>query len=644
MACNQETLLLLSRYANGEATAAESAHSAAHVESCPDCRELLNDWQNQRQLLVWATTLELPELSPNTLRAIAQREEPMSAPIAPSRRIAWPRLRINRTWSYATMVTAVTLGLGYMYASQDFLFTPRLPAGTSLGSAVPVVRVRSGVVLELGPNTRVTRLGNDRIRLEAGWLRATVRHGSGLRIQTKRLEVSDIGTIFQVNAGPSTDSVTVEEGEVSVSRGGKTYPVRGMQVLFGSDKGEPSVHSFPARTPEEDEEGQPLFNPADAFYPQSSDSLDWREGQRRLATAFPAARTNGTGNQAVAWARGNGAIRFHAALAQGVRKELRAHFAGIARAQSSAADNIGVWGFPVAYLMLDDVAFPQGLGTGTYEVRMVADGSRLLWRFTSSLGKVVDSPVAFERRPEFRSGSSGSSSASSGNFAHYLTETGCGTALAFIRFEDWPGDLKPTLRLELKPLAGFGADARTMEADLIRQTAGIPNLTLENPIANLMYLDWNRSHHLMVAWSKDAGRQLDVVLNAASRGRGGAAVMGVVATDVTWVSPAFPKGTYILRWVIPSPGQAPHWEVEPLNGGAAIALAIPSRRERIREESRGGGGYGFAFSRAETRRQLNVELGCAPAENGAFTFRFALTDQSRNPPRYGEGWLRVKQP
>ncbi|HEY3413170.1 MAG TPA: FecR family protein [Armatimonadota bacterium] len=647
MACNQETLILLSRYANDETTAEEAARATAHVGSCTACRDLLEDWRSQRQLLIWASTLELPELSAITLREIAQREEPMSVPLRASRRFAWPHMRINRAFSFATVATAVTLGLMYTYASRNALFTPRLPDGTTLGSAAPVVRVHNGIVLELAPNTRVTRLGDDRIRLDAGWLRATVRHGSGLRIQTKRLDVRDVGTVFQMNAGAPSDSVTVEEGEVSVSRGGKTYQVRHEQILSVSDKGQPDWGALPAYKPEEGEPGQPLVNSHDAFVPTDEQSLDWREGLQRLATVLPDARSSGTSGASSTWPGVDSVFRLSQSFAQGARRGMRAHFAEIARAQSGDTGNIGTWEFPVAYVMVDNVADPRGLAPDTYQIGMFANGSRLFWRFRGSRGTVLDTPLSFERQPISRTGGicSGNGSSSAGNWEfNMVREQGQATSTAYLRFMDWPGAMKPTLRLELKPLDGYHREARTMQADLIRRTAGVTGLALERGNADLLYLDPGRSHRLMIAWNANAGSQANAVMERAGKGRGDSALMGVLFTDSPLILPHLPAGTYLLKWIAPSSGGASRWEIGTLNGRAAMALPSNADHWKGLDAHRITATSDQPLSGSGVSRPLAVEIGTGAASGGAYPFRFTLRNNSTDIRALGSGWVQVKQP
>ena len=642
MACNQKTLLLMSRFANGEATADEASRAAAHVESCVNCRELIDEWQGQRQLLVWASTLELPELSPDKLREIAQREEPMSVPQRPSRRIAWPRIRINWAHSSATMATVITFGLVTMYASRNALFTPRLPDGTTLGSAAPTVRVRNGVVLELAPNTRVTRLGDDKVRLDAGWIRATVRHGSSLRIQTKRLDVRDVGTVFQMNASPSSDSVTVEEGDVSVSCGGKTYPVHRQQNLFASDKGAPVLGAFPAYEPEEDAPGQPLVNSKDVFVPTDKQGLDWSEGRQRLAAAFPDARSNGSSGSSLAWPHEDSVFRFSRSIAQGARKGMRAHFAEIARAQSGATANIGAWEFPVTYVMVDNVVDPKGLRPDTYQVAMAANGSGLFWRFKGSEGTVVDAPVSFERHPKIRTGGSGYSS--TGNIEEVFSYEDGKRPTAYFRFLDWPGTLKPTLRLELKPLDGYGGEARAMQGELIRRIAGVPGFTQAEGRASMLYLDPGRSRKMMFVWNADAGRQVNRILDESARARGGSALMGALMTDEPLLQPRLPAGAYLLRWTLPSQGGTPYWEVVTLRGRAAVVLPI-------RDDKAEGWNSGSLNSRQSglvtgygATRPLEAEIGTGSARDGGFPFQFVITDGSKKPRKLGDGWIHVRTP
>lgn len=565
MACNQETLILLSRYANDEATPEEQARASAHLQGCAGCRDLVEDWRGQRQLFVWANTLKLPELSPTTLREVAERENPMSVPQRTSRRITWPRFRINRAFASASMAAVVTVGLVYIYAARNSLTTPRLAAGATIFHTAQTVRVYNGATLEVASNTRLTRLGENRVRLDAGWLRARVRRGGGLRISTSRLDVRDIGTVFQMNAGAAQDSVLVEEGEVSAVCSGKAYSVGGEHILLASAKGDVELARFPRYNPAEDDPGTPLVNNTQAFTPETADGLDWDEGLARLAARFPDARTCGTSGGNIRWPLPNDdkGVRFYNALAQGVRKGLRAHMAEIAAVQAGALAGPEGWSFPVAYLVVDNVSEPAGLPADAYQVDMLSTGGRLFWRFRGSRGADVETPLRFEGPSAFRVGCDGSSTSSSLTSRHFLFENERGAFTSAIQLSDWPGKFKPTISLELLPTPNQDGAGRGMLKEAIRQTADVPNLDIHGNDPTVLCLDAQRSRRMLLAHNKLAGRQMDALVSGGKTIRAGSVLMGVLMTDAAWAMPSLPAGTYLLWWTVTRPGAAPQWAVSP---------------------------------------------------------------------------------
>jgi len=104
MACKQETQILISRYANGESTHEEMANATAHLEGCAECRNLFEQWREQRQLFVWANTLNLPDLTAKALVERACESQPSVAAASVRRRRTWAFPIFRRPWPTFTHV------------------------------------------------------------------------------------------------------------------------------------------------------------------------------------------------------------------------------------------------------------------------------------------------------------------------------------------------------------------------------------------------------------------------------------------------------------------------------------------------------------------------------------------------------------
>jgi len=93
------------------------------------------------------------------------------------------------------------------------------------------VLVAKGIRLEVAPDSEISRLGDKAIRLVQGTVSAQVIHGRGFRILTRKLEIVDEGTRFEVHSDSRTDSVTVTEGRVRVRMGKDEYHVGAGETL-----------------------------------------------------------------------------------------------------------------------------------------------------------------------------------------------------------------------------------------------------------------------------------------------------------------------------------------------------------------------------------------------------------------------------
>ena len=627
MACDRKTQLLISCYADGEATPAESARAAEHLETCAECRKLVEEWQGQRQLLEWACTFELPE-------EIKLEGRQVEAAQRVVHRSVWPRLRWN--WGLASGLAAlVVIGfVGYWFAT----LPPILPVGgkVSPSSIEQAVRVRSGVRLNVGPNSKIVRVDERTIRLDQGWVAANVRHGTGLRVLTKRLEVRDQGTRFWVGTTAGLDSVVVEEGYVDVETGGTRYEVQAGDVLVSQGQGEAHLARLPAAKPDETESDEPKLYTKSEFTPAGGDEMDMDEGMLELAKQFSAVGPTG-GSVGGYDCDGVARYRFKMSVLPGLRRGLRLHFQEIA--QSIAGGSVdGEWEIPVACVLVDGIEASRPLPAGVYYVRLVASQGMVAWWVSDSAGHQADFPVFYDKQT---SGSGGSWHSSGGSVE--FTERH--PRQVTLHLADWPGELKPSLHLKLNgtPLSELSHGDQPLLGQVQGLVSGVSGFDDRSPDAT--YLDPQRRHRLIVKWNDDAGKELCRLCELVKGGQGGSAILAAVATDSSFEEPKLPAGAYLLRLTLAGPDRLPRLELGTADSPAASRYVL----ERGTVENLSAGSS-WEPQMPRGCSAVDLHYGLVGTESDAFVYRFWIVGRpdKREPDAtsaiWAQGIVRVKKP
>lgn len=640
MACDRKTLLLISCYADGEATPQEAEIAARHLEECAQCRKLVEEWQGQRQMLEWACTFELPEEIKLEDRQVAVAHGTMSGPV-------WPRLRWN--WRMAgVLATVAVIGLvGYWFAT----LPPILAVGETLasGGQPRTVRLQWGVSLRVGPDSKVTRVDNHSIKLERGWVAASVRHGTGLRVGTHRIQVLDQGTRFWVGTSPSFDCVTVQEGVVSVEQDGISKRVEEGATLIAASNEPPAVVPPLVLKPKEEDQGRLLYEPDEKFEPATADTLDFRDAARRMAARYPDARVGG-GSGIGSGEDGTNRYRYDLQLVPGVRKALRDRFQEIAQALAGGTTD-GDWETPVGYLFTYGIADRPELQGQAFYIRLVSTGGGLVWRLTGQKGPDADIPVVLADS-DYDSLTRGSWSygllGDAFPFSTCRRDSPAAEALTLF-LGDWPGRFKPALCLHAKtiPISEVRRHDEPMRLDVMRQTGRVSGLDVKDASPTVLYLDASREHRIMLIWNRvEAGKQIQLVRAELRRGRGGSVLMGIVATDVGWTQPALPAGVYLLWWTRPGTSQAPYWEVSTPDMSRRVrlrtmppGLSADERRRYVQESFYLGPGSRFSTSFDDT----NVDLVAGSADRSTFRFGFIARPNGENG-KLGKGWIQIEKP
>jgi len=571
MTCNQELLVLISCYLDGEATPAEAARVEEHLAQCADCRKRVEQWQGYQQLFTWAYTRELPDaLSTDELIQQVRKGEhqPMdhavntSAAVTPKRT---PVLCRRWIWSGAVAAALLLAVLCYQFIlPQSFLLV-----GHRLVTANHPRTMRMGlhVQLEVGPHSVLRRLDQQTVRLEQGWLFVAVHDKAGITIETSRMKVTDRGTRFTVGIGAKADYVAVEEGAVDVMAGDVQRMVSADQALVTSGGNITSV-SLPSLPPSETDDGQPLRSYAPPFRPGPLMELEQREGLKRLATRFPEVQIAGDawagrhalGNQ---WEWG-----LYWLSIKGQQAAMRKNLVHIAHQIAGVREDDENWEIPAAIMQVIGFQRDNGLADDVYYVCLAPKDGALVWRFTGSQGQQVDLPAAFEKDTSamvmyssLEHIRSTGSYENRNNAIQVLQEDAFQLAM-------WPAAAKPTLELYLKGQQKLAACEREREllAQMQQQCrnhdANTPMLKWStNACGNMYYLDPQRKNGLLFAGNEKCGAQIYQAFDQAKHGQTGSVILGALYSDLPLANPPVAKGVYLVRFVLPGAAQAPHLEL-----------------------------------------------------------------------------------
>lgn len=616
MNCNAGTRLLISRYADGETRGEETARAAKHLESCASCRRLVAEWQDQRGVFAWAHTRALPE--GGDVMAMVHSHTNRSPTAVPRRPRIAPPSRPARRWAWAAaaaLAAVVVAGLSYQAS------LPPMLAHAATGREAPTVRLASGARLELGPDTEVTRLGEREVRLDRGWLRASVNSGP-ITVHTRRMEVRDIGTRFQVSTGQKADTVFVEAGAVEVRRGGARATVARDQLLTAEDDANLDPAGFPAWTKEEDEPGQRPA-PDTPFAPDSAEGLAWQAGLRALATRYPDLRTaGGSGGSSYTEDGREYAVRFQ--TLSGVRAGLRAHLPGLAAWMAGDGSHLGAWSVPVAALSLPGSSADGTVPAGTYLLRLLAKGGDLAWTLEQGGNAIV---IPASRAPEIRSGSFTESP--TGRAAVGIEDGGRHALM--VQLLDWPGALKPTLRLPLagRSVAEARADLAPRLTALQTATSGVNGFEARTESSSVYYLDPARKHYLLWAENRAGGT------GGRYLARGSSWLVAALRSNLAWETPRLAPGTYLLWLVWPAREARPHWEMRTVDGARRWMLPVSRRLATEPASARKG--------RLPDGATMGVTRSAGSKEGGVFAFELGF-HATPSPGLQGGGTMCLAAP
>lgn len=227
MTCDQTTLELLSRYVDGEASPQQIARAEAHLDACPECRELVKEWRRGLEMLDWAYLRSVPE---NVAETAFEAPTP-----APDREPRWWSFALPNMRVLIAAAVLVFIALAGSFIYRTVISIPMLGRSLATAQRSQTVLVAKGIRLEIEPNSEVSRIGDKVIRLVQGTINAEVIHGRGFRIQTRRLEIIDEGTRFEVHSDPKSDRVTVKEGSVLVREGKDEFHVGAGESLTSTE-------------------------------------------------------------------------------------------------------------------------------------------------------------------------------------------------------------------------------------------------------------------------------------------------------------------------------------------------------------------------------------------------------------------------
>lgn len=668
MACDRRTRLLISCYADGETTPSETAKAKAHLETCPECRALIDQWSGEKAVFQWAYTSQIPEETTQDWReSLAGKAPKMSTATTKPASRKWPRLKwptitlptlVRRpiNWAIAGLVTAAVIAGLMIY--QTTTLPPMIGVGATITAAATAQPARMGEAIELtiGPNSRVTRMDETSLRLEEGWVSAEVRRAK-LRILSPRLEVIDKGTRFRVGTGPKMDYVIVEEGEVTATHKKTSHTLSAGQVLFAGDDGKVQLGSLPQDDEPTSDQHNQLSNQTDRFVfaPDTDFDLKEKEGLLRLASQYPEVHYTGSGRSV---ARNNGVQYEFGYDTANFSKTLRKHFVDIAQALTGSPGSATDWEFPVAILTLSGVKTDRVLPLDVYLLRLISQDGRVFWRLNGSLGNQADFPL-LDIKPD--TDGSGDDRIRY-DFRWWESDSSTKNLACDIWLPEWPGETKLTLRIELtgRPQVDTEHEQRAILAEAERLSAGTKGLKLDFRRSSLLYLDPEREHKLLIAWNKNAGKQLCELSDLSQKRRSGAVYMGVIVTDTPIAEPQLDAGAYLLRLSLDAPSNKPRIELESIGPNKQRYLLRTAKRKS--EDTFAGGGENCQTTELPGYGKSTLSCKTGKADGDAYPFLFQVvgdpSDKSTaevknsdgsvsymNPNKpWAEAYIRIKKP
>jgi len=258
---------VLSRYCDGESSAAERQRVDAHIATCPTCRTALEEIQFSANVVRQLKVISAPPSVWNGIDAA------LSAP-ARNRSIAFaPR------WAFACIVALAAVGVAY-WVARDTTPKPwevagvndggtrRMAAGewvdTGRGSTARIIVGELGTV-DVAPQTRV-RLGRVspseyRLHLDRGTISAEINAPPRLFIvDTPASAVVDLGCAYTVRVGDDG------AGELRMTKGWSSLEWKGRESLVPAGA---MCRTRPSSGP-----GTPYFEDASAALKRAVDDFD----------------------------------------------------------------------------------------------------------------------------------------------------------------------------------------------------------------------------------------------------------------------------------------------------------------------------------------------------------------------------------
>ena len=669
--CSKEILMLISAYADGEVTPEESMRAAAHLQDCAECRKLVDEWRGQLSVFKWAYTRNIPEeYSVEELKQIVQQKMPVvevsrrsKMSVLRQRMLNLPIISWRPVWSKLAAVTALVfiIAFGAYYA-----VTRPVPLetghGISTSTRSKAVSMGRGILLRVGPDSVIRRVDARSIRLDRGWVNVSVRNSRGIRVITRRMEVVDQGTDFDVVRGFEQDYVKVDDGSVFVTCHASKYQVNAGQLLVAEDDGEPSLGTLPEESVQSGDVEKPLKNRDYTFVPRASEDILWEEGLHALASEFPNARLLSraiTGTVSIKSETQGLKGEFSLAADSRIWHDVYVHSGEIVKAAAGGRIDSHGWAIPIGVIMVNgEIAGQSGASGGVFFVQLVSKDGTVVWRLNDVSGYDFDMPVVMKKpRPEsllFRN------TWSRPLGYDHLEGVKANTHTARIWLDDWPGELKPMLELTMhvtEPLQD-DADMEEMRNKLDSSLGGSKEFSPDNFM--LVYMDPDCHYRLLMVWNRESRAQLCRITDLNKQGRSGSAILGAIVTDVPLDEPAAGSGAYFIKLVQSSSAGSPHLEIAAPNAHGTILPKLAAGNGRGPEGQ-------MSWATKPGTGENTVRPDCAEVfpefefkgnDETGFPIRFSVIGRPDGSIRYdkdggiripmndiwAQGWIRIRRP
>ncbi len=536
MSCSRRWQTLVSAYADGELDPSQTAQVQTHLTQCPSCRNMLDQWNCDKNIFSWAYTQQIVEGDMDT-KQIPSAPSAESHSAGQPRRLRSAKLRGIAAFALAAIVISVLVIPRVMW-----LLMPTISdVGTTITTGSKSSKLRMGwdVTLQIGPNTRLIRTGERAFKLTQGWVEAVVS-GRPIAMSTNRMSITDMGTKFEVGTNSKFDYAKVSRGWVWVGTKNGRKVKLGENDLLLTD-GENNTASGHLNIAPRNQAQPSSVKPEDVS--ETTDVLMHRCIEQ-MKKRYPNLVLGGSGSTLSNTSAGRGTV-FGLLTAAGYEPQIESHYIDILRALSGGCDAETSWRIPTALLMVSELG-RIGSGVQPALVELVMDHGKLSWQLSGSNGQRITVSANTAVLPkEINSNTSRDTADVSVKWILSAAELGSSSDVKNNRHQvvesfsipAWPTNLRPYLSVTLGSVPLTELYPREIEVGRMinNKIAANNSVKIDDP-TSLTYFNGSHSEYMGLYWNK--------LLNDNPLSDG--AILGVFHCTQPLISPRLTAGTYYV--------------------------------------------------------------------------------------------------